>query len=211
MTETKHFYERNDYLINSDVNCNYEDLVEMKPDEFRNWVIKLREEVKHSWDTYGCPPRIGKNEDALIDQFNKIAEFPVHEFEFDDELSDIPKDVIINKSRIGGEADQWFSNMMQTRINYTEKDNGYSIYDLFADDRHLEKMVKGGMRHFRRDSLYEHAKSAFIHQPKYAIIDTEDATGWIDAFFTSPNIFKGYDFILEQVKFREGKIVAIIK
>jgi hypothetical protein len=205
MTETKHFYERNDYLINSDVNCNYEDLVEMKPDEFRNWVIKLREEVKHSWDTYGCPPRIGKNEDALIDQFNKIAEFPVHEFEFDDELSDIPKDVIINKSRIGGEADQWFSNMMQTRINYTEKDNGYSIYDLFADDRHLEKMVKGGMRHFRRDSLYEHAKSAFIHQPKYAIIDTEDATGWIDAFFTSPNIFKGYDFILEQVKFREGK------
>ena len=205
MTETKHFYERNDYLINSDVNCNYEDLVEMKPDEFREWVIKLRETVKYAWDTYGNPPRIGKNEDALIDQFNKIAEFPVHEFEFDDELSDVPKDVIINKSRIGGEADQWFSNMMQTRINYTEKDNGYSIYDLFADDRHLEKMVKGGMRHFRRDSLYEHAKSAFTHQPKYAIIDTSNAHDWMDAFFNSPTIFKGYDFILEEVKFREGK------
>ena len=204
-TKTKHFYERNDYLINSDVNCNYEDLVEMTPDEFREWVIELRETVKYAWDTYGNPPRIGKNEDALIDQFNKIAEFPVHEFEFDDELSDVPKDVIINKSRIGGEADQWFSNMMQTRINYTEKDNGYSIYDLFADDRHLEKMVKGGMRHFRRDSLYEHAKSAFTHQPKYSIIDTEDANGWIDAFFNSTNIFKGYDFILEEVKLREGK------
>ena len=123
ITDTKHFYERNDFLINSSVNCNYEDLVEMTPDEFRNWVIELRKTVKKSWDNYGNPPRIGKNEDALIEQFNKIAEFPVHEFEFDDELSDIPKDVIINKSRIGGEADQWFSNMMQTRIYYTEKDN----------------------------------------------------------------------------------------
>ena len=94
---------------------------------------------------------------------------------------------------------------MQTRINYTQKDNGYSIYDLFADYRHLEKMVKGGLRHFRRDSLYEHAKSAFVHQPKYAIIDTANANDWIEAFFTSPHIFKGYDFILEEVKFRENK------
>ena len=137
----------------------------MTPDEFHDWVVAFRKIVKESWDIYGNPPRTGKTEEALIGQFNKIAEFPVHEFEFNDELSDIPRDVIINKSRIGGEADQWFSNMMQTRINYTEKDNGYSIYDLFADDRHLEKMVKGGMRHFRRDSLYEHAKSAFTHQP----------------------------------------------
>ena len=205
MTETKQFYERNDYVINSPVNCNYEDLVEMTPDEFRVWVIELRKVVKESWDKFGNPPRIGKNEQALIDQFNKIAEFPIHEFTFTDELSDVDNDVIINKSRIGGEADQWFSNMMQTRINYTEKDTGYSIYDLFADDRHLEKMVKGGMRHFRRDSLYEHAKSAFINEPKYAVIDTDDGDVWIEAFFTSPKIFEGYDFILTEVDISKGK------
>ena len=205
MTETKLYYERNNDVINSHINCVYDDLVEMTPDEFREWVIEFRKVVKESWDKNGCPPRIGKTEEALIDQFNKIAEFPVHQFTFTDELSDVEDDVIINKSRIGGEADQWFGNMMKTRINYTEKDNGYSIYDLFADDKHLEKMVKGGMRHFRRDSLYEHAKSAFVHQPKYAIIDTANANDWINAFFTSPKIFKGYDFILEEVKFRENK------
>jgi len=153
---TKQFYERNNYVIDSHVNCLFEDLLEMTPDEFRNWVIEMRKEVKHSWDTYGCPPRTGKNEEDIIDRFNKIAEYPVHKFEFTDELADVGKDVIINKSRIGGEADQWYSNMMKVRINYTDKDTGYSIYDLFADDTHLEKMVKGGMRHFRRDSLYEH-------------------------------------------------------
>ena len=204
MTETKHFYERNNYVIDSEINCNFEDLLEMTPDEFRAWVIKFRKVVKKSWDDYGCPPRTGKNESDIIDQFNKIAEYPVHKFEFTDELADVGKDVIINKSRIGGEADQWFSNMMKVRINYTDKDTGYSIYDLFADDSHLEKMVKGGMRHFRRDSLYEHAKSAFTHSPKYAIIDTENAEDWMDAFHNSPNIFKGHDFMLEEVKIRDG-------
>ena len=204
MTETKQYYERNDHVINSDINCNFEDLLEMTPDQFKEWVIKFRKVVKESWDEYGCPPRTGKNEEGIVEQFNKIAEYPVHKFTHNDELSDIEDDVIINKSRIGGEADQWFSNMMQTRINYTEKDNGYSIYDLFADDRHLDKMVKGGMRHFRRDSLYEHAKSAFTNNKKYAIIATKDAHAWMDAFHNNRNIFKGYDFMLEEVKIREG-------
>jgi len=198
------FYERNDYVINSEINCNYEDLLEMTPDEFIEWVIKFRKVVKEAWDEHGCPPRTGKTEEGIIEQFNKIAEYPVHRFAFSDELSDVEDDVIINKCRIGGEADQWFSNMMKVRINYTEKDTGYSIYDLFADDKHLDKMVKGGMRHFRRDSLYEHAKSAFTNNKKYAIIDTDDAQKWIDAFFNSPHIFRGYDFMLEEVKIREG-------
>ena len=62
MTETKHFYERNNYVIDSEINCNFEDLLEMTPDEFRAWVIKFRKVVKKSWDDYGCPPRTGKNE-----------------------------------------------------------------------------------------------------------------------------------------------------
>jgi len=198
------FYERNDHVINSDINCNFEDLLEMTPNEFVEWVVNFRKIVKEAWDEHGCPPRTGKTEEGIIEQFNKIAEYPVHRFAFSDELSNVENDVIINKCRIGGEADQWFSNMMKVRINYTEKDTGYSIYDLFADDRHLDKMVKGGMRHFRRDSLYEHAKSAFTNNKKYAIIDTDDAQGWMVAFHNNHNIFKGYDFMLEEVKIREG-------
>ena len=86
--------------MNSHINVNYEELVEMTPDEFRGWVIDVRKEIQHSWDTFGCPPRTGKNEDSIIDQWNKIAEFPIHEFAFTDELSDIENDVIINKSTI---------------------------------------------------------------------------------------------------------------
>ena len=111
------FYERNDAIINSDVNVNFEDLLEMTPDQFKDWVIRLREELTAAWDNNGCPPRTGKNEEDIVTAFNRMSEFPVHQFEFDDELSDTAKDVIINKSRLGVEADQFFDNMFKTRIN----------------------------------------------------------------------------------------------
>ena len=38
--ENKPFYERNNHVINSDMNCYYQDLVEMTPDDFRDWVVK---------------------------------------------------------------------------------------------------------------------------------------------------------------------------
>jgi len=204
MTQTKPYYERNDYVIDSDINCNFEDLLEMTPAEFREWVIKMRKTVKESWDEYGCPPRTGKDEEDIIDSFNKIAEYPVHKFTHSDELSDVPDDVIINKSRMGVEVDQWFSNMFMTRINYTEKDNGYSIYDLVADDNRLDQVVKGAMRHLRRDSFYTHALSAIKHSTKYAVVDVGSGVEWMEAFFANPTIFTGKDFLLEQIKIREG-------
>ena len=38
--------------------------------------------------------------------------------------------------------------MFKTRINYTDSDNGYSIYDLVADPNRLEQVYKGSLRHF---------------------------------------------------------------
>ena len=102
MIKTKPYYERNEHVINSHVNCNFEDLLEMTPDQFREWVIEMRKVVKDAWDTYGCPPRTGKDEQDIIDAFNKIAEYPVHQFTHTDELSDMDDDVIINKSRMLG-------------------------------------------------------------------------------------------------------------
>ena len=201
----KPFYERNDHVINNlDVNVFFEDLLAMTPKEFEQWVIKMRKAILNSWDTYGCPPRTGKDEKDIIDQFNQLGQYPVHEFTHSDELSSVPDDVIINKSRIGVEVDQWFSNMMKTRINYTEKDNGYSVYDLFSDDKFQDRVVRGAMRHLRRDSFYRHALSAIKHSTKYAIVDVDSGEEWLEAFFNNPGIFDGYDFVLEEVEIREG-------
>jgi hypothetical protein len=200
------FYERNDHVINSEINVFFEDLLAMTPAEFGVWVKKMREEILHSWDTYGCPPRTGKNELDIIDQFNKMTTYPVSNFTHTDELNTdgTVEDVIINKARIGGEADQWFSNMMKTRINYSEKDNGYSVYDLFSDNKFQDRVVRGATRHLRRDSFYRHALSAIKHNTKYSIVDVSSGEEWLEAFFGNPSIFEGYDFMLEEVAIRDG-------
>ena len=205
MTKTKTFYEKNEYFLNSSVNIFFEDLLEMTPDEFKEWVISMRKTVVDIWETHDIPPRRGKSELEIIGQFNKMTSYPVHKFTHTDELSDIDDDVIINKSRLGAEADQWFSTMYKTRINYTDKDNGYSIYDLFANDKYKDRMIKGCFRHFRRDSLYTHALTCFKNNKKPAIIEIDDAEEWIRLFHEyKETIFRGYDFMIEQVKIREG-------
>ena len=98
------FYERNDYLLDSDVNVFFEELLDMTPPKFEEWVVRMRREIKRAWDTYGCPPRTGKNENEIIDSFNRLGEYPVHQFTHTDELSDIDDDVILNKSRAGVEG-----------------------------------------------------------------------------------------------------------
>jgi hypothetical protein len=199
----KHFYERNDYLLNHKINVFFEDIVSMNDSEFEEWVKDMRKVVLEAWDATNCPPRTGKNEDDIIEEFNKLTGYPVHTFEFVDELTG-EKDVIINKSRLGAEADQWFSNMYKTRINYSENDTGYSIYDLFANDKYLTKMIKGARRHIRRDSLYTFACSAIKNDSKYAIVSVGSGEEWMEAYFSNPSIFKDHDFILDQHDDEDG-------
>ena len=169
----------------------------MTETEFETWVIDMRKVVLEGWITHNIPPRTGKNESDIIAEFNKLTSYPIHTFEFLDELTDT-NDVVINKSRIGAEADQWFPNMYKTRINYNEKDSGYSIYDLFADDKYLPRMIKGSRRHIRKDSLYTFACSAIKNDPKHSIISVSTGVEWLSNFFENPTIFKNHDFILEE-------------
>ena len=93
---------------------------------------------------------------------------------------------------------------MKTRINYSEKDDGYSIYDLFARDDLFDKMLRGCKRHFKRDSLYAHALSCLKNNKKPALIECDEAAKYIRMFQSNKEIFREYDFILEQVKIKEG-------
>jgi len=197
-------YERNDHIINSDVNVNFEHLLEMTPNQFRDWVIKMRKAFTDIWDNHGCPPRTGKSIDDIIKKWNLLETFPVSKYEHTDELGTSEGDVIINKSRIGSEVDQFFENMFKTRINYTDTDNGYSIYDLVSDPNRLDQVYKGSLRHFRRDSFYDHAVSALKDNRKVSVISVSGATDWIQSFFTRPEIFGDRDFFLEEVKVRDG-------
>lgn len=199
----KHYYEKNDYILNGEINIFFEDILSFTDVQFEDWVINMRKEILYAWDTYGCPPRIGKNKKEIIAEFNKLESYPIHTFEFIDELTG-QNDVLINKSRIGSEIDQWFDTMYKTRINYNENDTGYSIYDLFASDKYLQRMIKGTRRHIRRDSFYNFAHSAIKNESKFSIISVDTGDEWMESFLNNPEIFRGYDLMLDEQEDEDG-------
>ena len=179
----KWFYEKNRELIDSPVNKYFEEVLWMSKDEFRQWVIDLRKTVVDLWDNHNLPPRVGYDEQEIIEQFNQMHSFPVHKFEVIDELTG-EKDVIRNTSVVGNAVNQWFPTMMKTRINYTKKDDGKSIYDYFAKDELLGTFITYATRHFKRDSFYHYsfvAKSNEIERYGYLPV-SDDAIGWINEF-----------------------------
>ena len=147
---TKWFYERNDELLTSPVNRTFEELLWMTNDEFRQWVIDMRKTVVDIWDHKGIPPRVGYNENQIIENFQEMVSYPVHELE-------IEPDVIRNTSTVGNAVNQFFPTMMKTAISYTTKGKPRSIYDYFADPDLLDTFVTYASRHFKRDSFYHYS------------------------------------------------------
>lgn len=173
----KWFYEKNEELLNSPVNKTFEELLWMSNDEFRQWVIDMRKTVVDIWDKKGIPPRVGYNKNEIIDNFEKMTTFPVHELE-------IEKDVIRNTSVIGNAVNQFFPTMMKTKISYSTKGDAKSIYDYFADDNLTDTFVTYATRHFKRDSFYHYSNPVStddildITNPPYRVTTPEDFVEW---------------------------------
>jgi hypothetical protein len=213
----KHFYEKNTYLLESDVNKNFEEVLWMSDDEFRQWLRDMRKEVAYAWDELGLPPRVGFNEEQIIDQFNKMSSFPVHEFLVEDELTG-EKDVIRNTSIVGNAANQWFPTMMKTKIVYNDISKAKSIYDHFVDEDLFQKVYTYGHRHFKRDSFYhysnpiKHDEIIELENVRHKVSSGADFVRWFEShgrqydthdYWLKPDkeqAYTGYDDKLRDVK-----------
>ena len=191
----KHFYERNDYILNHEINKNFEEILWMNDIEFRQWVIDMRKVIAYAWDELGIPPRVGFNEDQIIDQFNKLDSFPVHGFVQTDEVTG-EKDVIRNTSVVGNAANQWFPTMMATKINYKNSSDGLSIYDHFVRDDLLEKVTTYSRRHFKRDSFYHYSLPVKARDQENFVFYAETGAEWIEQFEQNERQYNRSDYWL---------------
>ena len=152
---SKNFYERNDYVLNHDINKYFEEVLWMTDDEFEQWVRDFRRVIAEVWDTHGNPPRVGWMEDEIVDQFNKLSAFPSHKLLFTDEYTG-EENIIRPTSNLGNAANQWFPTMMKTKIVYNKIESAVSIYDHFVREDLFDKVHLYAKRHFKRDSFYNH-------------------------------------------------------
>jgi hypothetical protein len=196
----KYFYEKNRELLDSEVNKKFEDVLCMSKEEFAEWAVNLRKTIVSLWDDKGQPPRVGYDEQEIIDQFNEMTSFPVHKFLVKDELTG-EEDVIRNTSVVGNAVNQWFPTMMKTRINYTaDVNSGKSIYDYFAKDELLDTFITYASRHFKRDSFYHYSTPIKLNQVieigsfRFRATSTNEFLHW---FETSARKYGTYDYWLE--------------
>ena len=67
----KHFYERNSYLLEHEVNKTFEEVLWMSDEDFRTWLRDMRKEVVYSWGgTFTLWERISKDSIWTLVTFN---------------------------------------------------------------------------------------------------------------------------------------------
>ncbi len=154
----EYFFEKNNYLLDHEINKTFDEILVMSKEEFRQWAIDLRKAVVYSWDVLGIPPRTGFDKKEIIDQFLELSDYQTDKLLTKD-LCTGNKDLLRNTTSLGNAVNQFFPTMMKTRINYTDDgESGRSIYDFFADDALLETFHTYATRHFKRDSFYNHSR-----------------------------------------------------
>lgn len=190
-----HFSGRNDELINHPLNVTFDVILKMSKDEFKQWCIDFRKLVVKLWDEKGLPPRMGYSKQDIIDNFNELIAFEPSQLLVEDSLTG-EKNVIRNNTILGNPVNSWFPTMMKTRINYSNKDDGKSIYDFFFKDELLDTFITYATRHFKRDSFYHYSnpvKSNDIENHMHFPC-VNDAVEWISKFESRFRAYGDYDY-----------------
>jgi hypothetical protein len=160
---------RNPLLDDPQFNLTYDQILAMDTDAFRSYITYMRERIRQVWVTEDIAPTNGWTEEDVTSDFKQLSSFPVHEFWRTCELTG--NRVIHNTHVHGNSVNAWnLHRMLKVRINYTEKDNGRSIFDFFEKDELFKKYLPYARRHFLRDSFYFFAQSVkrgdrFTHRP----------------------------------------------
>lgn len=180
----------------------------MTDEEFRQWVKDLRSEVLYAWDVLGLPPITGRDEEDLRQAFKSLRDFPVHEFECIDELTGDFSVIRNTHTAYSGIVNGFFPTMMKTKINYSNKGDGQSIYDWFADDSLFERHVKYCRRHFKKDSFYAYSnpvKSDIIFEIDGEPFRFTSGEGLLNTLFKDGMPYKEeYDYWLSPRDEEEG-------
>lgn len=127
----------------------------MPDTEYLAWLTRVRTAILAQWDAHNVPPRAGMTEVEIAAAWNRLATADISDVwvKTDDGAWGLSAPAT-SHSVIG----QWFPTMMKTRINYSAKDVGISIYDMFSNDDIWNRYVRSyADRHFRRDSFYSYS------------------------------------------------------
>lgn len=191
----------NPIINDSRINLTYDDVLAMSDAAFLTYVQDMRSRIRSIWDEQNIAPSRGWTEDDVRAEFKELVGHNVQDFWKTDELTG--NRIIHNTFALGNAVNAWnLSRMLKVRINYTEKDNGRSIYDFFAKDELFKKYLPYARRHFLRDSFYFFAQTVKKGDalPHRSDLVADNAVRYCEYFKDFERPYGEYELLIEAKK-----------
>lgn len=185
-------HNSNSFLLSSDINITFDDLYVMSNDEFADWILKVRDRVKESWEVHNQPPTKTLSDDVIIRQFQKLADTSVDDVLVINGLNQ--KRELLNPKIPISAANPFFPNMAKSKDISSLELTGLSMWDYFVEGENLDAMVRGLRRNLKWDSFYYFAP--IIYKEQELGLNAKNGADWVKKFHES-DIKSDYDFYVE--------------
>lgn len=157
-----HYTNNRALMDNPSVNVTFDAVLRMSDDTWAEWLERVRAAVLTAWNRDGVPPRVGLSDTEMSDAWNKFVTSDASSVWV---MCDDGVEAIQVPPANHSVVNQWFPTMMKTKITYSSKNDGISIYDMFADDVIWARYRKSyAARHFRRDSFFAYSRAIHTHE-----------------------------------------------
>jgi len=167
-----HYTTNRALLNNPSVNATFDEVLRMNDADWIAWLERVRRAVLTAWNTENVPPRIGLSDAEIADQWDRFVGMDASKSWV---VCDDGVEALSVPPASHSVISQWFPTMMKTRITYSDKKEGLSIYDMFADDAVWARYRNSyATRHFRRDSFFAYSRAIHTHEsvPGTAVVPT---------------------------------------
>lgn len=153
MDQNKAFYEKNK-IAETDWNVTFHELLKMDNQEFKRWVLGVRDYILQLWEEGGNPLAVGKEEEGIIEEFEKLQAWPIWKYLLHDSTG---SPCIVNNDNTGTAVNQFFPGIMKTRIKHSSG-NPTSPYDAFKN-RDVDRLTREVKKALKCDKNYIFSKS----------------------------------------------------
>lgn len=158
-----HYTTNRSLLSDHSVNATFDDILKMNDVAWFDWLDRVRHAVLTAWNAENVPPRVGLSEAEIASAWDKFAASDSSSVWVN---CDDGTEALLVPPASHSVVNQWFPTMMKTRITYSAKGDGLSIYDMFSVDDVWARYRKSyATRHFRRDSFFAYSRAIHTHEP----------------------------------------------
>ena len=149
-SESPYPFSKHPLIESSVFNCEYEEVLKMNFNGFKEFSLNLRKELLRIWKEENTPPYIGKNRNEIIEDFKKLKEHETSTLFLDGDSS--YEYVIHNNYRFGSSCNQFTSALQKTKIE------GKSLWDILSNKEYELRWMRILTRNLKQDYSYEFSK-----------------------------------------------------